>query len=115
MVENLRCQNVQVRLVELSEQLLPPLDRELTRPLEEVLKRESVMLHLGDSLERIEKVEEGLKVHLKSGFSAATDMVIMGVGVRPESGLAVQALFAGRAHCQRICRWAHTRGGQYTA
>jgi NADPH-dependent 2,4-dienoyl-CoA reductase/sulfur reductase-like enzyme len=91
MVENLRQRNLQVTLVELSEQVLPPLDREMTTPLEEALKREQVTLHLGDSLEAIERTSQGLKVRLKSGRTGTTDVVILGVGVRPENTLAVQA------------------------
>ncbi|MBT9581834.1 FAD-dependent oxidoreductase [bacterium] len=91
MVENLRHRNLQVTLVELSDQLLPPMDREMTTPLQEVLKREQVTLHLGDSLETIERTDQGLKVHLKSGLTGTTDVVILGVGVRPENGLAMQA------------------------
>ena len=91
MVENLRRRNLQVTLVELSDQLLPPLDREMTPRLEDVLRREQVDLRLGDSLESIEQTDQGLKIHLRSGHSGTTDLVLVGVGVRPENSLAVQA------------------------
>ncbi|MFN8614221.1 MAG: FAD-dependent oxidoreductase [Vulcanimicrobiota bacterium] len=88
MVENLRHRGLEVSLVELSPQLLPPFDQEMTRPLEAVLRQHQVDLHLGDSLTSI---EPGLKVSLQSGLSWQTDMVLLGVGVRPENALAVQA------------------------
>lgn len=88
MVENLRHRGLKVSLVELSDQLLPPLDKEMTQPLEEVLQKHEVQLYLGDSLQAI---RPGLEVHLRSGRSWQTDMVILGVGVRPENTLAVQA------------------------
>ncbi|MBX3171969.1 MAG: FAD-dependent oxidoreductase [Candidatus Eremiobacteraeota bacterium] len=88
MVENLRQRGLQVSLVELSPQVLPPLDREMTRPLSMALRDREVDLHLGDSLTTI---EPGLKVRLQSGAEWPTDMVLLGVGVRPESALAAQA------------------------
>lgn len=88
MVENLRHRGLQVSLVELADQVLPPLDPEMTRPLEGVLRQHQVELHLGDSLTAI---EEGLNVRLQSGAQWQTDMVVLGVGVRPENALALQA------------------------
>ena len=91
MVENLRHRGLKCSLVELSPQVLPPLDREMTWPIEQALRQHEVELHLGDSLEAIESAESGLTVKLRSGASWQTDMVVLGVGVRPESSLAVAA------------------------
>jgi len=91
MVENLRHRGVEVSLVELSPQVLPPLDPEMTQPIEQALLENEVDLHLGDSLTKISQETEGLRVTLKSGKSWTTDLVMLGVGVRPESQLAVQA------------------------
>lgn len=88
MVENLCRRGLKVKLVELTPQLLPPLDAEMTQPLQAVLQQHGVELHLGDSLA---KLTPGLQVSLTSGQSWQSDMVILGVGVRPENALAVQA------------------------
>jgi NADPH-dependent 2,4-dienoyl-CoA reductase/sulfur reductase-like enzyme/rhodanese-related sulfurtransferase len=88
MVENLRHRGIEVDLVELSAQVLPPFDREMTYPLEQALKANQVTLHLGDSLTSI---EPGLQVHLQSGKSWQADLVLLGIGVRPENTLAIQA------------------------
>jgi NADPH-dependent 2,4-dienoyl-CoA reductase/sulfur reductase-like enzyme/rhodanese-related sulfurtransferase len=88
MVENLRHRDIEVDLVELSSQVLPPFDPEMTYPLEEALKANQVTLHLGDSLTSI---EPGLQVHLQSGKTWKADLVLLGIGVRPENSLAVQA------------------------
>lgn len=88
MVENLCRRGIKVTLVELAPQLLPALDPEMTRPVLAVLEEHGVEVYLGDSLARL---SPGLKVTLKSGRSWNSDMVILGVGVRPENALAVQA------------------------
>lgn len=88
MVENLHHRGLRVALVELSDQVLPPLDKEMTQPIEESLRQRGVEVYLSDSLEAI---EEGLQVRLKSQKSWKTDLIVLGVGVRPENQLAVQA------------------------
>jgi len=88
MVENLCRRGLQVSLVELTPQLLPPLDAEMTQPLQALLQQHGVEVHLGDSVTRL---SPGLQVTLASGQSWHTDLVILGVGVRPENALAVQA------------------------
>lgn len=88
MVENLCHRGLKVTLVELTPQLLPPLDPEMTQPLQAELEQNGVVTYLGDSLS---KLAPGLQVTLASGKTWTTDMVILGVGVRPENALAVQA------------------------
>ena len=63
----------------------------MTWPIEQELRQHEVELHLGDSLEAIEPQGTSLKVTLRSGASWLTDTVILGVGVRPENGLALAA------------------------
>lgn len=91
MVENLRHRGIQVDLVELSPQVLPPLDREMTQPIEAALRQHEVGLHLGDSLQAISAQGQQLQVQLRSSASWNCDMVVLGVGVRPENQLAVEA------------------------
>ncbi len=91
MVENLVARGIATTLVELQEQLLPPLDIEMTTPLAEALAAHSVTVHLGDSVARFERAAEGLDVHLKSGLRLQAQLAIVGVGVRPENKLALDA------------------------
>jgi NADPH-dependent 2,4-dienoyl-CoA reductase/sulfur reductase-like enzyme/rhodanese-related sulfurtransferase len=91
LAENLVRHNVRVSLVELQDQVLPPLDKEMTAPIAACLREQGVELLLGDSAEAIESAPEGLEVRLKSGARRIAGLVILGVGVRPESGLAVAA------------------------
>jgi NADPH-dependent 2,4-dienoyl-CoA reductase/sulfur reductase-like enzyme/rhodanese-related sulfurtransferase len=93
LVENLVRRGVATTLVELQDQILPPLDPEMTTPLAAELARHGVALRLSDSAEAFEDAPDGggLVVRLKSGDRLPADLVIVGVGVRPESALAVAA------------------------
>lgn len=91
LIENLVHRGVQTTLVELNDQVLPPLDKEMTAPILEVLKAKGVDVRLANSAESFETCAEGIQVRLKSGEVLTTQMVILGVGVRPENQLAVDA------------------------
>lgn len=91
LVENFVHRGVSTTLVELQDQLLPPLDRELTAPLLGVLRARGVELRLGASAEAFEPADHGLAVRLTSGERLEAQLVVLGVGVRPESQLAVAA------------------------
>jgi NADPH-dependent 2,4-dienoyl-CoA reductase/sulfur reductase-like enzyme/rhodanese-related sulfurtransferase len=91
LVENFVRRGVAVTVVELQDQVLPPFDREMTTPILEVLKTNGVTVLLGDSAEGFESSADGLDVRLKSGQRLSAQLVILGVGVRPENKLAVEA------------------------
>lgn len=91
LAENLVRRGVATTVVELQDQVLPPLDREMTSPLAEHLRSKGVTLLLGQSAEAFEATTDGLDVRLKSGERLAAQLVILGIGVRPESGLAAAA------------------------
>jgi NADPH-dependent 2,4-dienoyl-CoA reductase/sulfur reductase-like enzyme/rhodanese-related sulfurtransferase len=91
LVENFVRRGVTTTVVELQDQVLPPFDKEMTTPVAEHLAATGVSLLLGDSAEGFEKSADGLVVRLKSGRRLAAQLVILGVGVRPENKLAVEA------------------------
>jgi NADPH-dependent 2,4-dienoyl-CoA reductase/sulfur reductase-like enzyme/rhodanese-related sulfurtransferase len=92
MVENLVRRGITVTLVELQDQILPPLDKEMTMPIVEALADEGVEILLGESAEGFQGQPDGsVAVRLKSGRQLVGEIVILGVGVRPESRLAVTA------------------------
>ena len=91
LVENLLELGVETTLVELQNQILPPLDRELTSPLLQELRRRGVKVILGDAVSAFESSPDGLSVQLKSGGSLPAQMAILGIGVRSENQLAVAA------------------------
>lgn len=91
LVENLVRRGIKTTVVELQDQVLPPFDKEITSPIADHLVDKGVSLLLGQSAEAFEMTPDGLMVHLKSGQRLAAQLVILGVGVRPENKLAVDA------------------------
>lgn len=91
LVENLVRLGIATTLVELQDQVLPPFDKEMTTPLTQTLAAKGVSLVLGESAERFEASAQGLTVHLKSGKRLEGQLVVLGIGVRPENKLAIDA------------------------
>jgi rhodanese-related sulfurtransferase len=82
--ENLRRRGLTVELVELDRQVLAPLDPEMATPVHAELRRHGVDLHCGTGLT---KVLPGA-VELADGRHLDADLVVLAIGVRPETGLA---------------------------
>ena len=92
MVENLIHRELSVAILEKLSQVMPPLDAEMAVPLMEHLSAKGVQLHLGDGLARIEERDGGgLVVVAESGARLPADLVILAIGVRPETMLAKDA------------------------
>ena len=92
MVENLIHRELSVTVLEKLPQVMPPLDPEMAVPLMEHLAAKGVQLHLGDGLARIEEGSDGgLIVVAESGARLPADLVILAIGVRPETALAKEA------------------------
>ena len=90
--ENLIHAGFEVTLVEMLDQVLAPLDREFARLVEEHVKRNGLELALGDGVEGFKQLEGGsIEVKTKSGKAYAADVVILALGVRPDTTLAKAA------------------------
>jgi NADPH-dependent 2,4-dienoyl-CoA reductase/sulfur reductase-like enzyme len=93
MVEQLVHRGFEVSLAELQPQVLPLMDPEMARVLEDELRANGVAVHTGDGLQRILTDSSGAAcgVQLQSGAQIDAEMVILGLGVRPQIQLAVEA------------------------
>lgn len=92
MVENLKHRGLAVTVVEKLPQLMPPLDPEMAVTIRDHLLAHGVSLHLGDGLARIEPGQgDGLVVVTESGAHLPADIVVLALGVKPETTLAREA------------------------
>jgi NADPH-dependent 2,4-dienoyl-CoA reductase/sulfur reductase-like enzyme/rhodanese-related sulfurtransferase len=91
MAENLVHRGLAVTIVERLPQLMPPLDAEMARLLESPLRAKGVTLALGDGVAGFEAIDGGLRVRTDSGVGHEADLVILAIGVRPETRLAREA------------------------
>ncbi len=91
MAEALIHRGIETTMVELADQIMPPIDPEMAVPLHQEMRRHGVRLKLKDAVEGIQEVGEGLQLSMRSGAVLSTDMVILAIGVRPENTLAKMA------------------------
>jgi len=91
LAENFVRLGVATTVVEKNSQVLMPFDPEMTTPIVQELADHGVTLLLNQAAEAIERSVDGLNVCLNSGLRLPAQLVIFGVGVRPENKLAVEA------------------------
>ncbi len=90
--ENLVEAGIKVELVEMLNQVMAPVDYEIAAAVHDHLELHGLELHLGDGLKSIEYGAGGtLQVNTASGVSIPADMVILAIGVRPNTKLAKEA------------------------
>jgi len=90
MAENLADAGLDVSIVELSDQVIVPLDIDIACEVHRHLRYRGVTLYLSNGLQRVIQHNNGLSVEL-SNDTIDTDMVILAIGVKPESQLAKAA------------------------
>lgn len=89
--ENLIHQGLQVHLVEMMPQIMATLDPEMAQDLTYHLEEHGVQLHLGTAAASFEAAGDGIQARLSNGEVLTADLVVMAVGVRPNTDLAKQA------------------------
>ncbi len=92
--EALRERGLDVDLVDLAPHVLPPLDTELASLLDDELSAHGVRTHVGVAAEAIRPTRESdhaVEVALSDGTVLSADLVVLSVGVRPDTHLAAGA------------------------
>ena len=91
MAENLHHKGLNVTIVEMADQVMSPLDYEMAAEVHQHLKTKNVEFYLKDGVNEFQDNGKNLSVKLQSGREIITDMVILSIGVRPETKLAKDA------------------------
>lgn len=91
MVENLRDLGLEVSIVQRENQVMNPLDMGMAAIVHKTLAEKGVEVYLEENLIGFKDENSHLKVLLESGAELDADLVIMSVGVRPESRLAKES------------------------
>ena len=88
--ENIKAVGVDVTIVEMSNQVIAPIDYDMAAEVHCHLRSKGVKLMLNSALEEIEEKDNALEVTI-SGRKVETDMIVMAIGVKPESKMAIEA------------------------
>ena len=89
MAENMHLRGIEVTVVEKADQVMAPLDPDMAKFIENELVDQGVRLYVGEGLAAVSA--DGRTVTLDSGRTIETDMVLLSIGVRPNSQLAKDA------------------------
>jgi NADPH-dependent 2,4-dienoyl-CoA reductase/sulfur reductase-like enzyme/rhodanese-related sulfurtransferase len=93
MAENLTKRGISVTIIEMLPQVMPPFDPEMVVPIQDHLAANGINLCLGDAVSEFQQNDDGntIKVITKSGRNFSAAMVLLAIGVRPETSLASDA------------------------
>ena len=91
MAENLHQLGALVSIVEMSEQVMTPLDYSMASIVHQHLKTKNVEFYLKEAVTAFRKENGQIVVSLKSGRELKAELVILSIGVRPDNKLAKDA------------------------
>lgn len=89
--ENLRTLGINVTLVEAAEQLMNPFDGDMASFIHAEMRKNGINLMLNTMVEGFSETDHGIDVKIKNASAIHTDMVVMAIGVLPETTLAKEA------------------------
>ena len=91
MAENLHQAGAEVTIIEMQDQVMAPIDKEMAQLLHENMEMNGVELILGDGVSHFENRLGSTAITLNSKKVVTADLVILSIGVRPNSMLAKEA------------------------
>jgi NADPH-dependent 2,4-dienoyl-CoA reductase/sulfur reductase-like enzyme/peroxiredoxin family protein/rhodanese-related sulfurtransferase/TusA-related sulfurtransferase len=91
MAENLHERGIEVSLVEMADQVMAPIDYEMAQIVHRHLRQMGVKLHLEDGVKSFSTENGVTTVELQSGVKIESDMVMLSIGVKPQTQLAKDA------------------------
>jgi len=91
MAENLHSLGLDVSIIEMADQVLTPVDFPIAAILQQHIRSRGVHLHLSTAVSGFEQTESGLQVLLSNNDVLEADVVILSIGVKPDTRLAADA------------------------
>ena len=91
LAENLRELGMDVTIVQRPKQLMNPFDSDMASFIHSEMRRHGIQLALGHTVEGFAEKEDGVEVLLKEEPSLCADMVVLAIGVTPDTHLAREA------------------------
>ncbi len=91
MADNLHHLGLEVNLIEATKQVMSHIDYEMAALIHENILANKVKLYLGDAVSSFIEKDNKVDINLQSGNTVSTDLVILAIGVRPNSQLAKEA------------------------
>ena len=91
LAENLCELGMDVTVVEYAKQLMSPFDLDMAAFIHNEMRKHGVKLVLGRAVEGLEEKDDGIKVLLRDDASLHADMVVLAIGVTPDTVLAKDA------------------------
>jgi len=91
MAENLHLAGCEVTVVEMLDQVMAPIDYEMAQMVHENMKMNGAKLVLGDGVKSFEREGNVISIKMQSGKTVEAELVILSIGVRPNSQLAKDA------------------------
>lgn len=91
MMEAFHQLGIKTTLLELADQVMTPVDREMAGFVHKEIKDKGIDLRLGSALQSVTETKEGLALSLSTGETLDTNLLIMAIGVKPETKLASEA------------------------
>ncbi|MGL4293632.1 MAG: DsrE/DsrF/DrsH-like family protein, partial [Bacteroidales bacterium] len=91
MAENLNHLGIETSIVEMTPQVMAPLDYSMASFVHQYLTEKGIHLYLGEAVTGFVNQSTHTDVHLKSGLTITTELVILAIGVRPNNELARMA------------------------
>ncbi len=91
MAENLHAAGCQVTIIEMLDQVMAPIDYEMAQLLHENMRMNHVNLVLGDGVKSFEYKDGTTSILMQSGNTVEAELVILSIGVKPNSQLPKEA------------------------
>ncbi|QSX06288.1 FAD-dependent oxidoreductase [Sedimentibacter sp. zth1] len=91
MAENLHHAGYDVTVVEMLDQVMAPVDYEMAQLVQKNMVMNNIKLNLGDGVSKFNSSNDSISIILNSGKTISADLVILSIGVRPNSELAKKA------------------------